>query len=226
MIDLALLSTVLPALLESAVLTVQLTLAIVLGGAVLAMPVAMGTIASLRPVRAIAQTYILFFRGTPALVQLFLLYHGPGQFEAVRASWLWPMLREPIWCVVAALSLNSAAYAGKTFGAALAAVSRGNREAARLLGLNRCQAFWLVEVPLAFRTALPSLGNDVILTCKATSLASTVTLLEITGTARLLSSETYAPVEVFIGAGAVYLSLNYALMFALRCIEGRFHPSP
>lgn len=223
MIDLTLLGIVMPPLLKSAILTIQLTMAIVLGGAVIALPVALSVSASLRPVRAMAHAYILFFRGTPALVQLFLLYHGPGQFDVVRASWLWPILRDPFWCVVGALSLNSAAYAGKTLGAALAAVPSATREAARVLGLKRRQVFWFIEMPLALRTALPALGNDVILTCKATSLASTVTLLEITGTARLLSSETYAPVEVFAGAGAVYLALNYALMFGLRRLEARLH---
>ena len=223
MFDLSLLGIVMPALLKSAILTLQLTTAVVLGGAVIALPVALATNTSLPPVRAMAQAYILFFRGTPALVQLFLLYHGPGQFDVVRASWLWPILRDPVWCVVGALSLNSAAYAGKTFGAALAAVPRTTTEAARTLGLKRRQAFWLIDVPLALRTALPALGNDVILTCKATSLASTVTLLELTGTARLLSSETYAPVEVFAGAGAVYLALNYTLMVGLRRFEARLH---
>ena len=80
-------------------------------------------------------------------------------------------------------------------------------------------------MPLAMRTALPALGIDVVLTCKATSLASTVTLLEITGTARLLSSQTYAPLEVFVGAGAVYLALSYTLMFGMRRADGLLHSS-
>jgi len=221
MLDLALFGTVLPPLLRSAQLTMALTGTIVLAGALLAMPVALAANASYRSVRWVAQAYMLFFRGTPALVQLFLLYYGPGQFEVVRASSLWPLLRDPFWCVVFALALNSAAYAGKTLGAGLAAVPRGTREAARMLGLQRYQTFWRIAMPLALRTALPALGNDVILTCKATSLASTVTLLELTGTARLLASETYAPVEVFVGAGAVYLAINYTLMVGLRRLEAR-----
>src|SRR5262249_55005926 len=114
---------------------------------------------------------------------------------------------------------NSASYTGKTLGAALAAVPKGIREAAFSLGLSRLHAFWTVDLPLAVRTALPAFGNEIILTCKATSLASTVTLLDLTGAARLLTSETYAPYEVFLSAGIVYLVINYSLMFAMRRLE-------
>jgi ABC-type arginine/histidine transport system permease subunit len=129
------------------------------------------------------------------------------------------MLRDPFWCVVIALGLNSASYSGKTLAAALAAIPQATRDAAFVLGLSRPRAFWLIELPLAIRTALPAFGNEVILSCKATSLASTVTLLELTGTARLLASETYAPYEVFLGAGIVYLVVNFVLITGLRRLE-------
>lgn len=217
--DIHLLGAVMPTLLAAARLTLLLTALVVLLGTALALPVALCANASWRPVRAAAQGYMLFFRGTPALVQLFLLYYGAGQFDAVQESFLWPVLRNPFWCVVIALGLNSAAYAGKTLAAALDAIPRGVREAAFVLGLSPLQRFRRVDLPLALRAALPALGNDVILTCKATSLASTVTLLELTGTARLLTAETYAPYEMFFGAGLVYLAINYALMHGLRMLE-------
>jgi ABC-type arginine/histidine transport system permease subunit len=132
------------------------------------------------------------------------------------------VLRDPFWCVVIALGLNSASYTGKTLAAALAAVPKGVKEAAFSLGLARYQSFLTVELPLAARTALPAFGNEIILTCKATSLASTVTLLDLPGTARLLSSETYAPYEVFLSAGLVYLAINYGLMFLMRRLESSF----
>jgi len=219
MFDIHLLGAVMPTLLAAARLTLLLTALVVLLGTALALPVALCANSSWRPVRAAAQGYMLFFRGTPALAQLFLLYYGAGQFDALRESFLWPVLRNPFWCVVIALGLNSAAYAGKTLGAALDAIPRGVREAAFMLGLSPSQRFRRVDLPLALRAALPALGNDVILTCKATSLASTVTLLELTGTARLLTSETYAPYEMFFGAGLVYLAINYALMHGLRRLE-------
>jgi polar amino acid transport system permease protein/octopine/nopaline transport system permease protein len=166
-----------------------------------------------------AHAYILFFRGTPSLVQVFLLYYGAGQFERVQGSFLWPVLRDPFWCVVIALALNSASYTGKTLAAALAAVPKGVQEAAFSLGLARYQAFIAIDLPLAVRTAMPAFGNEIILTCKATSLASTVTLMELTGSARLLSAETYAPYEVFLSAGLIYLAINYGLMFVMRRVE-------
>lgn len=219
MLDIALLGSILPKLISAATLTLKLTgLAIVLGCA-LALPVALCKNARSSALRAAASGYVLFFRGTPALVQLFLLYYGAGQFELIRGSWLWPVLRDPFWCVVIALGLNSASYSGKTLAATLAAVPKGTREAAFVLGLGRAQSFWLVEMPLAVRAALPALSNEIILTCKATSLASTVTLLELTGTARLLTSETYAPYEMFLSVGLVYLALNYTLMLGFRRLE-------
>ncbi|WP_431112982.1 ABC transporter permease [Variovorax paradoxus] len=219
MFDIALLASVMPSLVEGAWLTLKLTTWVILVGSALALPVALCRNSRFAGLRAAANAYVLFFRGTPALVQLFLLYYGAGQFEAIRHSALWPVLRDPFWCVVVALGLNSAAYTGKTLAAALAAIPRGTREAAFVLGLARPQVFWLIDLPLATRTALPAFGNEIILTCKATSLASTVTLLELTGTARLLTSETYAPYEVFLGAGLVYLAINYLLFCGIRRLE-------
>lgn len=219
MFDITLLWSVLPALVEGAWLTLKLTTSVILLGTTLSIPVALGRNARAAGLRAAAHAYVLFFRGTPALVQLFLLYYGAGQFDVIRHSVLWPVLRDPYWCVVIALGLNSAAYTGKTLGAALAAIPRGTREAARVLGLGRVQAFGLIDLPLAVRTALPAFGNEIILTCKATSLASTVTLLELTGSARLLTAETYAPYEIFLGAGLVYLAINYVLLRGVRALE-------
>ncbi|MBT2326551.1 ABC transporter permease subunit [Variovorax paradoxus] len=219
MFDVTLLWSVMPTLAEGAWLTLTLTASVILVGTALAFPVALCRNSRSSGLRAAANAYVLFFRGTPSLVQLFLLYYGAGQFETVRESFLWPVLRDPFWCVVIALGLNSASYTGKTLAAALAAIPRGTREAAFILGLGRPHAFWFIDLPLAVRTALPALGNEIILTCKATSLASTVTLLELTGTARLLTSETYAPYEVFLGAGIVYLALNYTLVCGIRALE-------
>jgi octopine/nopaline transport system permease protein len=217
--DISLLWSVLPALGKGALLTLKLTALVILFGSLLAFPLALAKNARSAGIRALANAYVMFFRGTPSLVQVFLLYYGASQFQAIQASFLWPVLRDPFWCVVIALALNSASYTGKTLAAALAAVPKGIKEASFSLGLARHQAFLTVELPLAARAALPAFGNEIILTCKATSLASTVTLLDLTGTARLLSSETYAPYEVFLSAGLVYLAINYSLMLIMRRLE-------
>ena len=222
MFDFDLMTSMLPALAKGASLTLQLTATIIVFGTLLSLPIAVAKNARFVLCRGIAQGYIMFFRGTPSLVQVFLLYFGAGQFQVIQESVLWPVLRDPFWCVVIALSLNTAAYTGKTLAAALATIPKGIKEACFSLGLSRVQAFWTVDVRLAFRAALPAFGNDIIMTCKATSLASTVTLMELTGTARLLSSETYAPFEVFTAAGLIYLFINYSLTFVVRHIERHF----
>jgi His/Glu/Gln/Arg/opine family amino acid ABC transporter permease subunit len=220
--DISIVWQVLPALLKGALLTLKLTALVILLGSALALPLAFAKNSRQPWVKSAANAYVMFFRGTPSLVQVFLLYYGASQFQAIQGSFLWPVLRDPFWCVVIALGLNSAAYSGKTLAAALAAVPRGIKEAAFTLGLTRFQSFVTVEFPLAARAALPAFGNEIILTCKATSLASTATLLDLTGTARLLTSETYAPYEVFLSAGLVYLAINYGLMLFMRRLESSF----
>lgn len=222
MFELSIVWSVLPALLKGALLTLELTALVILLGSALALPLALIKNSRLAWARSAANAYVVFFRGTPSLVQVFLLYFGASQFAWIQSSFLWPVFRNPFWCVVIALGLNSAAYTGKTLAAALAAVPRGMKEAAFTLGLSRTQSFLTVEFPLAARAALPAFGNEIILTCKATSLASTVTLLDLTGTARLLTSETYAPYEVFLSAGLVYLAINYGLMLVMRRLESSF----
>ncbi|WP_064710634.1 ABC transporter permease [Rhizobium bangladeshense] len=165
----------------------------------------------------LAYTYV--FRGTPLLVQLFLVYYGLSQLAVVRQSIFWPLLREPFWCALATFSLNSTAYTTEVFRAGILAVPRGVVEAAQALGLSRLMQIRLVIFPLAFRTALPSYANEVIGLVKASSLASTVTLLEITGLARRMVSETFAPYEVFLAAGLLYLLLNFTVSTFFRMLE-------
>jgi His/Glu/Gln/Arg/opine family amino acid ABC transporter permease subunit len=221
MLDLALMQQALPKLLEGLHLTVLLTLAVLAVGLVLALPLALAHRSRHRWLRLPAEGYILLFRGTPALVQVFLLYYGAGQFEAVRESALWPILREPFWCFVIALGLNSTAYVGQLLSGALRNLPQGVQEAAQALGLSRWQALWTVRLPLVVRQIVPALGNEAILTLKATSLACTITLLELTGMARNVIASTFAPYEVFLVAGAIYLVLTFALTRAFAAFEAR-----
>jgi polar amino acid transport system permease protein/octopine/nopaline transport system permease protein len=219
MLDFALMWTSLPELLQGLWLTVRLTLAILALGLIVAFPVALARISAARWLSALANVYILIFRGTPALVQLALLYYGAGQFESVRASPAWVLLREPFWCAVIALGLNSGAYTGQNLSGALRAVPTGMLEASRALGLSSMAAFLTVRLPLALRIAWPAYGNEVILTLKATSLASAITLLELTGRARSIVANTYAPYEIFLLTGLVYLAMTYALSRLFTRVE-------
>jgi octopine/nopaline transport system permease protein len=211
MLDFALMWASLPDLLRGLWLTLQLTASTLALGLVVALPVALARISASRWLSVPANGYILLFRGTPALVQIALLYFGAGQFESVRASPAWVLLREPFWCAVIALGLNSGAYTGQNLSGALLAVPKGMVEASRALGLSSIATFLTVRLPLAVRIAWPAYGNEVILTLKATSLASAITLLELTGRARSIVANTYAPYEIFLLAGLVYLALTFTL---------------
>jgi octopine/nopaline transport system permease protein len=201
-------------------LTLQLaSLASVLGG-VLALGLAAMRVSGLAPLDAAARLYVFAFRGTPLLVQIFLIYYGLGQFRAVRTSVLWPFLREPYWCAILALTLNTAAYASEIVRGGLVSVPAGQVEAARACGMSRLLAFRRIILPLAFRQALPAYGNELILMVKATSLASIITLMEITGIAAKIVSETYRVIEVFVVAGALYLVINFVLT---RCVIALEH---
>ncbi|UCI05164.1 ABC transporter permease [Mesorhizobium sp. B1-1-8] len=167
----------------------------------------------------LAYTYV--FRGTPMLVQLFLLYYGLSQIPAVRASLFWVILRDPFWCALLTFSLNSAAHTTEILCRGLQSVPRGVVEAASALGLKRLQIARLVTFPIAFRISLPAYGNEVVGMIKGSSLASTVTLLEITGMARQMVSATFAPYEIFIVAGAIYLSLTSLAVKATQFLERR-----
>ncbi|MGO4816384.1 ABC transporter permease subunit, partial [Cupriavidus sp. 2MCAB6] len=138
--------------------------------------------------------------GTPILVQIFIIYHGLPQLDFVRESVLWPVLREPFGCCVVALSLNSSAYISEILRGGVLGVDKGVNEAARALGLSAPQRFIYVVTPIAVRLALPAYSNEFISMMKATALASTVTLLDITGVARTIVSNTFAPFEIFIAA--------------------------
>jgi len=152
-------------------------------------------------------------------VQIFLIYYGTGQFEWIRTTPFWPILREAYWCAILAFSLNTAAYTAEILRGAIQAVPRGAIEAGLALGMSRWHVFRLISLPRAFRLALPAYGNEIILVIKSSSLASTITLLDITGVARTLVAHTYAPYEVFLVAGALYLVVVLATTRLLAILE-------
>lgn len=212
----------LPQLLAGAWLTVQLTALAMAAGTALALPLAVMRTSRYGWLRAPAYGYVFFFRGTPLLVQIFLVYYGLAQFAAVRDSLLWPVLREPYWCAVIAFALNTAAYTAEIIRGGMLSVPRGEREAARALGLSRWQAMRLVVLPRAVRQALPAYGNEVILMLKGSALASTITLLDLTGVARTLIARTYLAVEFFAVAGLIYLLLTLLIVRAIHQLERRW----
>ncbi len=155
-----------------------------------------------------AFVYAYFFRGTPILVQIFVIYHGLPQFEFIRNSLFWPILREPFGCATLALTLNSGAYVSEILRGGYLGVDRGLHEAGMALGLSTRHRFIYVSTPIAIRLALPPYSNDFISMLKATSLASTITLLDMTGVARTIVAKTFAPYEIFIATAIIYLVMT------------------
>jgi octopine/nopaline transport system permease protein len=165
--------------------------------------------------------YIYIFRGTPILVQIFIIYYGLPQLEFVRESIFWPILREPYGCAIVALSLNTGAYVSEIFRGGVLGVDRGLKEAAAALGLSVTQRFIYITSPIAIRLCLPAYSNDVVSLMKSTALASTITLLDMMGIARTIVAETYAPYEVFISVMVIYLVITWVIQRTFGWIEKR-----
>lgn len=214
----------LPQLAEGALLTLELLLLSAVFGMCISLPLALARVSKNPLVSTLPRVYIYLFRGTPLLVQLFLVYYGLGQFEAIRESFLWPVLREAYWCAVITFSLHTAAYIAELLRGAIQAVPSGEVEAARAIGMSSRQVYTSVILPRAFRMTLPAYGNEIILMLKASALASTITLLDLTGMAKTISAKNYMPVETFVTAGAFYLIITYVLTHLIRYIERRLHP--
>lgn len=205
-------------------LTLQLASSAIVLGAALALVLALMRLSGIRVLDWFARIYIFVFRGTPLLVQIFIIYYGLSQFPSIRYSFLWPILREPYWCAIIALTLNTAAYAGEIIRGGLLSVPHGQVEAAKACGMSRFTIFRRIVMPLAIRQALPAYGNEMISMVKATSLASIITLMEVTGIAAKLIAETYRAIEIFVIAGAIYLAINFILTRLLLLAEYRLTP--
>jgi len=165
--------------------------------------------------------YIYIFRGTPILVQIFVIYYGLPQFEIIRTGVLWPILREPFWCCILALSLNAGAYVSEILRGGVLGVDKGVLEAASALGISKIQRFIYITSPIAIRLSLPAYSNDIISMTKATALASTVTLLDMTGVARTLVDQTFAPYEIFISVAIIYMVIAWLVQKGFGLAERR-----
>lgn len=220
--DLDLIQLAVPTLAKGSWLTAVLTLAAVAVGFNLGLALAVMRLSKSRFVSGFAKGYSTVFRGTPLLVQLFLFYYGLGQIAFVRSNpVLWWIVGDGVHCAVMALALNTAAYTSEILRGGLLSIPGGLVEAAQACGMSRLLCFRRITFPLAIRQALPAYGNELVLVVKGTSLASTITVLEITGHAKRLMSQTYAILEVFTIAGVLYLLINLVLITLVRLLEAR-----
>jgi len=169
-------------------------------------------------------SYVFVVRGTPLLVQIYLIYFGLGSIKAVRESIFWIILKEPFYCGVLALIINTVAYTTEIIRGGIESVSIGQKEACKSLGMNNFIMYYKIILPVAFRQGLPAYGNEMILMVKATSLVSLTTYMEMTGIARNIMAKTFAPIEAFIAAGTIYLLLNFIVVQFIRFLEWRYNP--
>lgn len=173
-----------------------------------------------RLLSSFAFVYSTVFRGTPLLVQLFLLYYGVGMIDWVKkVPILWWLFSDGTRTAILAIALNSGAYVGEVFRGGFQSVPKGQVEAALSIGMSPWQCFKRVRMPLAIRQALPAYSNEIVIAIKGTSLASTIAVLELTGYARRIMSQNYAIMETFIIAGLLYLAINFSLLAIVHLVE-------
>ena len=207
-------------LLSGLLTTLELTACSLLLGGLLALLLTGLLESRWRPVRCVIEGYLLLLTGTPLLVQIFLIYYGPAQFDWIKASWLWELLRQPWFCAMLALGLNTAAYSTRLFKGALDAVPVGEVLACQALGMSPWQTL-SIKLRHAMRRAIPGYSNEVILVLKGSSLASTITIMDVMGIAQRLNAQTYDTLGVFAVAGAIYLVMNGSLTLLFRLVEKR-----
>ena len=213
-----------PKLLSGLNLTIQLVTISLFIGFCLAIGLALLRLSNNTFLSFFAKTYVFYFRGTPLLVQIFLIYYGIAQFEIIRETFVWSFFKEAYWCGILALTLNTCAYSSEIIRGGIQSVPFGQIESAKSVGMSRFLLYRRIILPIAFRQALPAYGNEMILMVKATSLVSTITLMEVTGIARLIIAKTFSPVEIFIVAGLIYLTINFIITRLVNFCEIKLTP--
>ncbi len=203
-------------------MTLQLTALAVLIGFAIALPFGLIRARSNGAVSRLINAYVYAFRGTPLLVQLYLIYYGLSQFEWVRGSFTWVILRDAWWCALIAFSLNSGAYATEIIRGAVQSVPEGELEAAKSLGLSPFKVARLVLIPAALRRALPQYGNEVVFMLHGSVVASVITIQDILGVGRTLNARYYLAYEGFLTAAALYMVLAFVVVFTFRQLEKRY----
>ena len=190
-------------------------------GSILGILIAVLMLNSNHAIRLSSYSFVTFFRGTPLVIQLFLIYYGLGQFVAIRESVMWFALENAYFCAILALALNNAAYTAEIVRGSLVATPHGEIEAARALGMSRYLAFVRIILPSALRRSIPAYSNEVIFMLHGTVVVSLVTLYDITGVARFINSRYYSPYEAFITAAFMYMAITFVLIAIFKQIEKR-----
>ena len=220
--DLELMINSFPKLLNAAVITLKLLSVSLIIGLFIGIFFAILRLNKNIFINRFAYGYSYVFRGTPLLVQIFIIYFGLGQIEYLRSTVLWIILKEPYWCAIIAFALNTGAYTSEILRSAFQTIKPGIIEAGKSLGISNKVIFYKIQIPIAIRQSLPAYGNEIILMMKGTSLASTVTIMDLTGVAKYIISTTFKPIEVFIVAGGIYLFMTFIIHNLIRYLEKKY----
>ena len=196
-------------------------------GAVLALLFALALTGRSAGLRAVVGAYTYVVRGTPLLIQVYLIYYGLGQLEWIQARWddIWPWtyFKEPFFCALLAFSLNTAGYTAEMLAGAIRETSVGECEAAQAYGMGHWRPRWRVILPSAFRRSLPAYSNEVVMMLQSTSLASAVpSMIDVTSAASRVYSKFYLPFEAFLLAAGIYLVATFMLVGVFRLAERHF----
>jgi len=220
--DLELMTNSFPKLLSAAVITLKLLSVSLIIGLFIGLFFAILRLNKNILINRFAYGYSYIFRGTPLLVQIFIIYFGLGQIEYLRSTVLWVILKEPYWCAIIAFALNTGAYTSEILRSAFQTIKPGIIEAGKSLGISNKVIFYKIQIPIAIRQSLPAYGNEIILMMKGTSLASTVTIMDLTGVAKYIISTTFKPIEVFIVAGGIYLFMTFIIHNLIKFLEKKY----
>ena len=220
--DFELMVTSFPKLLNAALITLKLLSVSLIIGLFIGLLFAILRLNKNIFINKFAYGYSYLFRGTPLLVQIFIIYFGLGQIEYLRYTVLWTVLKEPYWCAIIAFALNTGAYTSEILRSAFQTIKPGIIEAGKSLGIPNKIIFYKIQIPIAIRQSLPAYGNEIILMMKGTSLASTVTIMDLTGVAKYIISTTFKPIEVFIIAGGIYLFMTFIIHNVIKFLEKKY----
>ncbi len=220
--DIELMISSFPKLLNATLITLKLLSVSLILGLFIGLGFAILRMNNNKLINKFAYGYSYIFRGTPLLVQIFVIYFGLGQIEYLRTTFLWVVLKEPYWCAIIAFSLNTGAYTSEILRSAFQTIKPGYLEAGRSLGIPSKIIFTKIQIPIAIKQSLPAYGNEIILMLKGTSLASTVTLMDLTGVAKYIISTTFKPIEVFIVAGGIYLFMTFIIHNVIKYLEKKY----
>lgn len=213
-----------PELLKASITTLELVVLSSVIGLIFGVILALLRLSKNSLVQVFPFLYIFFFRGTPLLVQIFLIYYGLGQFKAIQESVLWkPVLSQAYWCAIIAFTLNTAAYIAEIVRGAIQAVPHGELEAADALGMSPVQKFTRITLPRAFGIMIPAYSNEVIFMLKGSALASTITVVDLMYASKIIIAKTYLTLEIYFASGIIYLLISWMILVLFGLFDRSFN---